>query len=1122
MRGESVFSEVRSVLRSEVTDGRERYLSLDGLLVRLLKELTADASVEFTNVVSRIRFLSRRAGVSSLGLEEFHAGANRLRFGLEGVDAGGGSFDLRALCEGLSAFTGEKVPEDLCVCFPLYGECVGGGGPCVGRCVERMRLTVSHFEGCFVFGTDNMHPGGGLLRVRYCSDGDDVFGALAGQAVEGSELNLLNVRCVEDVVGPVLVPEFVVLEPDYLVDITALCGCVTQCGVTPFAYLAGLFRAAPRSVAIQRGNVANGFLDDCVNNDRGVADEELFFRSMKQSFAAAPLVYCSLKGVDRSFFEACRLQFANISDAVVNKFRSAEVDIDCSDVVLEPSFLCEALGLQGRMDLLSLDGCRLVELKSGRMREFPRCVPRREHRLQMALYREVLCFNLGLDREEVRSFLFYSLYPAVFAVDESREVVRRAIALRNAVVWHMLRLVGGFSREEIGLVDEENLNVAGRDDAFYRKFLRPQIESVTGPLHGMGGVEEAYFHRMVSFVAREQYLARVGDGRPEASGGFADAWRLDTRTKQENGSILVDLRLSPILSGDGSVVGFDVVVPVQGDDVLPNFRCGDMVLLYRRDKEGDGVCGRQIFRCTIDELGVGSLRLSLAFRQRNAGVFRFDVLYAIEPAYSDGVFHQAYRGLFSLLVCPSERKRLLLGLRRPEVCGDVCLNLPIEDAHLADIVFRAKQARDFYLLVGPPGTGKTSVVLRLMVAEMLSERPCPSLLIASYTNRAVDEICGMLSTLDIAGGYVRIGYEHGCGVGYRSRLLKNVMCDVSGRDEFISRLAGVSVVVGTVCSLASNLELFELKSFDVAFVDEASQVLEPWILPLWCAKRNGVSAVGKFVLVGDHKQLPAVVVQGGRFSRVDDECLRGIGLEDCRDSLFERLWRWVGGDERFVGVLHRQGRMHEDICRYVSELFYDGGLGCIPLPHQRGGLGCVVPAGADALTCFVGGTRVGFVDVRGVGGVGRCSIKSNAREADVVARLVRALCVLYCLDGDAVGRRIGVIVPFRAQISMVRRALFACGVAGVEGMTIDTVERYQGSQRDFVIFSATVSRMHQLSTLSELSVVDGKVVDRKLNVVLSRARCQLFLVGDVSLLRGAEAYDRLIGLLDGEQVFRVE
>ena len=293
-------------------------------------------------------------------------------------------------------------------------------------------------------------------------------------------------------------------------------------------------------------------------------------------------------------------------------------------------------------------------------------------------------------------------------------------------------------------------------------------------------------------------------------------------------------------------------------------------------------------------------------------------------------------------------------------------------------------------------------------------------------------------------------------------------------------------------------------------VDEASQILEPQLLPLLCAAADGEPLIGKFILIGDHKQLPAVVVQPERDTRVSDACLRKIGLTDLSNSLFERLYGLLCGWERTdcYGWLDCQGRMHPAISDYVNQLFYAGRLRPVPLPHQLGKLPFVQVG--QGLSRAIAGVRLGFLPVRPDRTV--ANNKANAAEAETVAALVEAIGRLYALNSlpfDA-ARQVGVIVPFRNQIALVRQALSRRGIADAGRITVDTVECYQGSQRDHIIFSTTISQPYQLGLLSAVQQVDGRPVDRKLNVAVTRARMQLLVVGNDLLLSRNPLYRELI------------
>lgn len=998
----------------------------------------------------------------------------------------------------------------------------------------RIRISVTHWDNRSVYGRDMARNGEEVIEARFAEDGDGVFSSLPMQLYEGAQLNLLSSEVTpagpgneEEATRYVFRPELFVLEPDFLIDITALCACMKPYGHSPYTYLLAKFAPAARSATIQMGNAANQFLDDCVNEpetERDADEEQLYRKSMQRSFRHDPLAYSTLPDIGREFFDRCRLQFHHIREAVRHHFHEAGIDVRKAQAQLEPAFLCEALGLQGRMDLLAENGKKLIELKSGKADEYPQRMPKYEHRMQMALYKEVLFYNTGLPREQIQSFLFYSRYPQFYAVTMPRDDIRRAIALRNGILHLERRLREGESRQIVAEMDEAHLNTSGRKDRFYQHYLRPSILEILMPLKQAEGVEAAYFHRFLAFMEREQYLAKAGD-----AGSFAETWRGHTPDKMKEGNILTGLSLRPETDEEGAVTGFVAELPDYGTDFLPNFRPGDMVMLYEKNEETDAVTQKQFFRCTVEEIRPHQLRLALTYKQRHADVFPAESLYAIEPGYLDATFNQAYRGLFQFLKAPKERRELLLGQRLPESDHTATLHLHHPDKAVEAMLLQAKQANDYFLLVGPPGTGKTSVALKSMVEEFLADTPQKTLLLMAYTNRAVDEICAMLSSMAPTPDYIRIGQATCCAPAYQGRLMQQAIGHARSRREIYERLQPVRVFCGTVSSLCARTELFSLKPIDVALVDEASQVLEPQLLPLLCATTEAHRgdynlarcAIGKFILIGDHKQLPAVVVQPAEESRVDDPTLKSIGLTNCRNSLFERLHTLARrqGMAHLVGMLHRQGRMHPEISEFVNRKFYGGTLTAVPLPHQQEPLDAV--AGQDSQTVFVSGTRIGFFPVKP--DKEEIHYKSNPREAETAAQIVRILRDIRPIKGqaDTLSRHIGIIVPFRAQIACMRRALSPLGLACPDDLTIDTVERFQGSQRDVIIFSATVCRDEQLALLSEpVTADDGQRVDRKLNVALTRARKQFFLIGCESVLRRCEAYRELLDFIGEGRTFR--
>ena len=128
------------------------------------------------------------------------------------------------------------------------------------------------------------------------------------------------------------------------------------------------------------------------------------------------------------------------------------------------------------------------------------------------------------------------------------------------------------------------------------------------------------------------------------------------------------------------------------------------------------------------------------------------------------------------------------------------------------------------------------------------------------------------------------------------------------------------------------------------------------------------------------------------------------------------------------------------------------------------------------------------------------SEKVNQNEALIVADILRRIHRFYGKDFDAY-KTVGVIVPYRNQIAMIRKEIEKLNIPELENISIDTVERYQGSQRDVIIYSFTIQNYYQLDFLtSNCFVEDGRIIDRKLNVAITRARKQMIITGNPKIL----------------------
>jgi superfamily I DNA and/or RNA helicase len=391
-----------------------------------------------------------------------------------------------------------------------------------------------------------------------------------------------------------------------------------------------------------------------------------------------------------------------------------------------------------------------------------------------------------------------------------------------------------------------------------------------------------------------------------------------------------------------------------------------------------------------------------------------------------------------------------------------------------------------------------------MVEQHLQQQH--DILLLAYTNRAVDEICEMLSTITPQVDYIRMGRELSCAPPYQEHLLARVVEPLTTRQQVLSLIEQTHVFVSTVASMNGNMALLQLKNFQVAIFDEASQLLEPQIMGIFTS-----SAIDKFVMIGDHKQLPAVVVQDAQESAVTSSLLHAIGLTNCRNSLFERLYEQNRHNAEVVSMLNHQGRMHPAIAEFASDAFYEGCLLPVGLPHQRETLAYAVYNPDDSMECLAATRRCAFIHVPSPSLEERMP-KANKLEAQMIAKLLKALVVLHEKNHQPLvpARQVGIIVPFRRQISFVRSEIAKLLPQVASDLLIDTVERYQGSQRDIIIYGTTITQPYELDILSNIVEMPSGQVDRKLNVAITRARKQLFILGDEKLLTQNTLYQQFI------------
>jgi DNA replication ATP-dependent helicase Dna2 len=405
----------------------------------------------------------------------------------------------------------------------------------------------------------------------------------------------------------------------------------------------------------------------------------------------------------------------------------------------------------------------------------------------------------------------------------------------------------------------------------------------------------------------------------------------------------------------------------------------------------------------------------------------------------------------AILKASPERKDLLFNRREPQFRAGQTTYIDTNTAQ-NKAVNLALTAEDLALVHGPPGTGKTytlATILRKFVER--GDR----VLLSAFTNRAVDNALEAL----IDQGFddiVRIGSESGVRKDMQEYLFEKRGAPV----DRAAKLQNAPVVAATTASCGSRM--LREQEFDVAVVDEAAQLTEP-------GTYLAINRAERFVLIGDHEQLPPVV-------QADNS--------ELHQSLFKRLIEQF--PESSV-LLDQQYRMAQRIQWFSSQEFYNGELR--PATPDVASRSLADLSDVDtAMLPESSQDQVTFVDPEGTQ-VGN----TNPAEAKTVVSTVQSF-----LNGGVAPEEIGVIAPFRAQVSEISRR--------IPEVSVDTVDRFQGSAKEVIVLSVTTT-----------GDVESPIFEdhRRMNVALTRAKRALVIVGDETALTSEPFYTRLLQWAQG-------
>ncbi len=739
------------------------------------------------------------------------------------------------------------------------------------------------------------------------------------------------------------------------------------------------------------------------------------------------------------------------------------------DIRAETFLLAPEVGLKGRLDfyMRGVGGDALLELKTGKARTQ---LPKREHRWQVFGYQTLLTVRQPPERRKPAATLLYSGTPGQaegYTIPFTARDLHRVLELRNQLA--LTHATGAVPAPPGGNKCARcSLHTSCARASALLGWEAPPDETAPAPIDEPA--DAAWFAQMYELLRLE---ARAAEAEGQA------LWRQTPQQRRAAGRALGGLTQQgePRQTASGE---WEYSFRCENQSEL---REGDAILL----SDGDPIRGA-IVTGSILRLDDHSVTIWTPERiQRPALIDRYG---------SDVTHDRTVRNLWRWLDVEPRLRALVAGQRAPAFAA------PPGDAEMAPddlpasfnreqraAVTRALAARDFLLIQGPPGTGKTAVVAEIARRAVARGQ---RVMLAAFTNQAVDNALARIVIPDGAIAATRLGHELGVAAEMRPwRLAERARraALAEGRAEAAdpawqpspaelrAALLRAQVVAATTATWSAERYdgVGDPLDFDLAIVDEATQLTTPSLL-------GALRFARAFILVGDERQLPPLVMSAAASKA-------GLG----RSLFAELLERW--GEDASV-ALRRQYRMHPAICGFASEAFYGGAL-VADGQAQTATLALRLDPAEPLADALDPARPLVLLDVAPF--AGERGQKVSEAQGEVARKLILAL-----LRGGTPAERIGVIAPYRAQVAALRRRLASAGVVDV---VVDTVDRFQGAEREVILFSfggvnaATGWGGRGLAFLAD---------PRRLNVALTRAQRKLLILGDRHELEQAPLLRRLV------------
>uniref|UniRef100_A0A8V5GJ70 DNA replication ATP-dependent helicase/nuclease n=1 Tax=Melopsittacus undulatus TaxID=13146 RepID=A0A8V5GJ70_MELUD len=782
--------------------------------------------------------------------------------------------------------------------------------------------------------------------------------------------------------------------------------------------------------------------------------------------------------------------------------------VEIADILdIEENIWSPRFGLKGKIDVTARVKihrqpgvqCRVMplEVKSGKESNSI------EHRSQVILY---TMLNLERRVDPEAGFLLYLKTGTMYPVSGGRMDRRELMKLRNHVAFYLMH-----STHESAM-GRQNSQLAALppvvDDSqackycsqvhncfLYGRAVEQKMDSVSFPPAMVPIIERETQHLKPSHLEYFSlwYLMltlelQSGEGKK----GYKNIWMMPSLEREKAGDCVGNMiRVEEVQEiSEGEYLH----IFQRGNGTIPgtNLLVGDRVVVSGEENDLLGLATGYVNEVSVTKISC-LLDRNLSKLPKNV-IFRLD---HEEGNFGIGVTFENLSKLMKDSPVSERLRNLIIDFHKPRFIQHLSSVLPPEAKETVANILKGlnkpqKQAmkkvllsKDYTLIVGMPGTGKTTTICALV--RILSA--CGfSVLLTSFTHTAVDNILLKLAKFKV--GFLRLGRAQKVHPDIRKFTEEEIFRSKSIKSVAdLEKVYNSQVMVATSC-MGVNHPVFVQRQFDFCIVDEASQISQLICLgPLFCSKR--------FVLVGDHQQLPPLVLNAEA---------KELGMSE---SLFKRLEQ----NQNAVVQLTVQYRMNSKIMSLSNMLMYEGKLECgsekvsnatVNLPNlikleldladaSKTWLKNVLDPGTPV--CFLNTEKVPAPEHAEKGGV------SNMTEAKLVLFLTSLFIKAGCNPSD-----IGIISPYRHQLKTITDLMAKLKENRVE---VNTVDKYQGRDKSIIIVSfVRNSNEENLGALLK----DW----RRLNVAITRAKHKLIMVGCVPSLSHYPPLEKLLCHLQSE------